>query len=761
MSYNQSKINQIGHLVNVLVKKFIDDDKSNLQITKYILRIIGSNVSSLIQDEYTLILAIKNFCMNLFIIYLENYLTCLFIKVSKKGSMEESNEFDKLYSNLSNMNSHIKHLDHETTHSNVRFSILLLLYQLRQKEIIEHTSLPSIFLHSKEDMRTNQLFEGLQNLETPALNKQINSSSTSQLSLEDKLIKDLLFVIQGIDGEHIKYNREKEQYEIEGLELKRSDRILIGRICELGWVFNRIKSYLSSQFNESDQAGLIEQSFKESISSEIKNYYKMVVLLETKLKEYNNSSHRLTLKKFLIWTVEPLKRLKWIAAMLEHSDFPNTKNLNVVVRFHHLSQIKRHGDPKMRLLTSIIEENSALPLISMIKSWIFQGELVDPYSEFFIIEQKSSNEHWERRFLIDGRKLPSHIPLEFARSALEVGKTIVYLKEYLHDYDWIIGVSNSVYKMNKESLETISQLKLPIEQLNTKLNHRLLHLLLDKYEFITHCEAQKRYIYLEQSDFVNAFIKHSSKNLDRLPDKLYAHNIVSSIDMAIKSSSGSSWPIYVQELCDVKLNNIDSAKNGWDAIELTYKMIPELKVIFDYKDNLTIQGSIFKFQWKIKKSLYLLSKVWKYLNKYKGNKTSHINTHHFQILLNSLYSNISNIEYHIIFDVIETSWSSFIKDVSSSTSLRNVIFAYRKYILRIYESISRKYDIPDQKQISLMDISITYANLIEDFENIVKKYVNEDYLGDNDVISIKERNVLIQHEYSQLYNEIMKRMNDS
>lgn len=65
MSFNQDKINQIGQLALLLVKKFIDHNNNNkqLQITKYILRIIGSNVSSLMQDEYTLILAIKNFCM--------------------------------------------------------------------------------------------------------------------------------------------------------------------------------------------------------------------------------------------------------------------------------------------------------------------------------------------------------------------------------------------------------------------------------------------------------------------------------------------------------------------------------------------------------------------------------------------------------------------------------------------------------------------------------------------------------------------------
>lgn len=80
---------------------------------------------------------------------------------------------------------------------------------------------------------------------------------------ERKLLRDLLFVLQGIAGKHIKFDSRSENYVIDpSLQLNRTVQDAVLCICELGWLYGRVSAYLKSALSPTATTkGLVVQAF--------------------------------------------------------------------------------------------------------------------------------------------------------------------------------------------------------------------------------------------------------------------------------------------------------------------------------------------------------------------------------------------------------------------------------------------------------------------------------------------------------------------
>jgi gamma-tubulin complex component 3 len=57
-------------------------------------------------------------------------------------------------------------------------------------------------------------------------------------------VRDLLFVLQGIDGTNIKYSNLEDAYIVApNVVLTPSTRKLIYELCELGWLFKKVNDW--------------------------------------------------------------------------------------------------------------------------------------------------------------------------------------------------------------------------------------------------------------------------------------------------------------------------------------------------------------------------------------------------------------------------------------------------------------------------------------------------------------------------------------
>ncbi|XP_054384693.1 gamma-tubulin complex component 3 isoform X1 [Pongo abelii] len=98
---------------------------------------------------------------------------------------------------------------------------------------------------------------------------------------EAALVRDILYVFQGIDGKNIKMNNTENCYKVEGkANLSRSLRDTAVRLSELGWLHNKIRRY-TDQRSLDRSFGLVGQSFCAALHQELREYYRLLSVLHS------------------------------------------------------------------------------------------------------------------------------------------------------------------------------------------------------------------------------------------------------------------------------------------------------------------------------------------------------------------------------------------------------------------------------------------------------------------------------------------------
>uniref|UniRef100_A0A8P4KGG8 Tubulin gamma complex component 3 n=1 Tax=Dicentrarchus labrax TaxID=13489 RepID=A0A8P4KGG8_DICLA len=140
---------------------------------------------------------------------------------------------------------------------------------------------------------------------------------------EAALVRDILYVFQGIDGKFIKMSAQDNCYKIDSkVVLCKSLRDTSSRLAELGWLHNKVRKYTDAR--SLDRAfGLVGQSFCASLHQELKEYYRLLSVLHSQLQVEDEqgvnvcTESSLTLRRLLVWMYDPKVRLKTLAALVD------------------------------------------------------------------------------------------------------------------------------------------------------------------------------------------------------------------------------------------------------------------------------------------------------------------------------------------------------------------------------------------------------------------------------------------------------------
>ena len=148
-----------------------------------------------------------------------------------------------------------------------------------------------------------------------------NADGTLYEVTERLLLRDVLYVFQGIEGKIIQYDSTSDSYKINkdiGVPLPVRD--LIGKLAELGWLFRRVQKFLSARTGDK-ALGLVGQSFCAAIQKELTEYYRLVAVLEGQENQedagISNNGAGLSLRRLMIWTYDPLLRMKALATLVD------------------------------------------------------------------------------------------------------------------------------------------------------------------------------------------------------------------------------------------------------------------------------------------------------------------------------------------------------------------------------------------------------------------------------------------------------------
>jgi gamma-tubulin complex component 3 len=130
---------------------------------------------------------------------------------------------------------------------------------------------------------------------------------------ENYILRELIYALQGIDGKLFQKDTRDPLSLVIKVEMEQSVKSYCLRFLELGWLYLRLRKFLST-YNNNPSAGLILQAYCAYVSTELKEYHRLLAVLEAQLgdKEEGAACSDLTLRRLLVWLYQPLERLKFL-----------------------------------------------------------------------------------------------------------------------------------------------------------------------------------------------------------------------------------------------------------------------------------------------------------------------------------------------------------------------------------------------------------------------------------------------------------------
>nr|XP_020447782.1 gamma-tubulin complex component 3 [Monopterus albus] len=508
---------------------------------------------------------------------------------------------------------------------------------------------------------------------------------------EAALVRDILYVFQGIDGKFIKMSAQDSSYKIDSkVVLCKSLRDTSSRLAELGWLHNKVRKYTDAR--SLDRAfGLVGQSFCASLHQELKEYYRLLSVLHSQLQVEDEqgvtvcTDSSLTLRRLLVWMYDPKVRLKTLAALVDFCQGRKGGELASAVHAYG-----KTGDPQMRALVQHILSLVSHPILNFLYRWIYDGELEDTYHEFFVASDPNvkTDRLWHDKYSLRKSMIPSFITMDQARKVLLIGKSINFLHQVCHDRTppgKITPASKSA-DTPKDAAELLSDLEgafqEKIDAAYFDTSKYLLDVLNCNYLLLEHLQAMRRYVLLGQGDFIRHLMDLLKPELARPATTLYQHNLTGILETAVRATNAQFDNAEILKRLDVRLLEVSPGDTGWDVFSLDYHVDGPIATVFT-RECMGHYLRVFNFLWRAKRMEYTLTDIWKgqMCNAKLLKNMPELSgvLHQCHILASEMVHFIHQMQYYITFEVLECSWDELWNKVQQAQDLDHIIAAHEVF----------------------------------------------------------------------------------
>uniref|UniRef100_A0A2K5N8S6 Tubulin gamma complex component 3 n=1 Tax=Cercocebus atys TaxID=9531 RepID=A0A2K5N8S6_CERAT len=499
---------------------------------------------------------------------------------------------------------------------------------------------------------------------------------------EAALVRDILYVFQGIDGKNIKMNNTENCYKVEGkANLSRSLRDTAVRLSELGWLHNKIRRY-TDQRSLDRSFGLVGQSFCAALHQELREYYRLLSVLHSQLQLEDDQGvnlgleSSLTLRRLLVWTYDPKIRLKTLAALVDHCQGRKGGELASAVHAY-----TKTGDPYMRSLVQHILSLVSHPVLSFLYRWIYDGELEDTYHEFFVASDPTvkTDRLWHDKYTLRKSMIPSFITMDQSRKVLLIGKSINFLHQVCHDQTpttKMIAVTKSAESPQDAAdlftdLENAFQGKIDAAYFET--SKYLLDVLNKKYSLLDHMQAMRRYLLLGQGDFIRHLMDLLKPELVRPATTLYQHNLTGILETAVRATNAQFDSPEILRRLDVRLLEV-----------LRLCMLGTLPW-HQGPTGLGCSSECFPCYFRAKRGWNTVLSAHIRQGAHSGRCNSSLAEfsgvlHQCHVLASEMVHFIHQMQYYITFEVLECSWDELWNKVQQAQDLDHIIAAHEVFL---------------------------------------------------------------------------------
>ncbi|CAJ1461509.1 unnamed protein product, partial [Effrenium voratum] len=502
--------------------------------------------------------------------------------------------------------------------------------------------------------------------------------STEAIGPEAKLVRDLLFALQGVTSATSK----GESFEIDTV-LSRPAWLLCQRVLEIARLHLRLSAAAK------DTGGLLHQALCEALRGQLQDYYEVLALL---------SAEGLSLRSLWARLQAPKSRLLFLSQLCEGArGLFGGALASLVYAFSHSGDTAVR-DSAHRILRSVVK-----PLLAMIRVWMTEGELQDPFGEFFVVADASVplEDLWNRMYSLELEMVPSFMTLELARKILLTGKSVNFIRLCCPGLTWIpsSGMARWEFGGSDEDLAG------PVERAALETNERLVKLLMDHYCLGEHALALRRFLLLGQGDFIESLMDAAQEELNADAKKVHRHQLMAVLDMALRQSNAQFCAADVLARLGVKLLSPSAGERGWDIFLLDYSINSPLHVVFT-PAAMQKYDRAFAFLWKLRRVSHALAASWNQQMALQRHlacglrmslrglrspaspelwlemRTTLLRT---ALLRHEIAHLAQNIQSYVMFEVLDTSWAKLQVGWRACTDLDQVILQHERYLAGLEE----------------------------------------------------------------------------
>ncbi|KAK1312967.1 hypothetical protein QJS10_CPA06g02256 [Acorus calamus] len=526
--------------------------------------------------------------------------------------------------------------------------------------------------------------------------RDFEDSARQEAELERLLVRDVLHACQGIDGRLIKFDAALDGYAlVDPSKFPRDRRIMVFKLCELGWLFRKVRHYVSSIAGFPDAIGTVGQAFRGALNGELSDYYKLLTVLDAQSRspippsEGSDGGDYLSLRRLAVWLAEPTVRMRLMAALVDCCGAMKGGAMAGAIHAH-----ASRGDPLVIDFMSRLLRVSCSPLYEAVRAWVLEGELRDPFGEFFVVSTASAGSLlWREGYRLQPSMLPPFIPRDLAHRILRTGKSINFLRACCDDQDGYTVTASEDVSIGYGETAALEKL---VSEASERIDRRVLDVMYGRYQFKDHCLAIKRYLLLGQGDFVQYLMDVVGPRLSEPAGKISSFELSGLLETAVRASNAQYDDRDMLDRLKVKMMKHDEGDRGWDVFSLEYDACAPLDTVFS-ASAMERYLKVFNFLWKLRRVEHSLTAVWKTM------KPNRIVSHQFtkqdgdlrtrftsvsrrcQVLWDEMNHFVTNLQYYIMFEVLEVSWSRFLDEMETAKDLDDLLSAHDKYLDSIVE----------------------------------------------------------------------------
>ncbi|KAL2794294.1 Spc98 family-domain-containing protein [Aspergillus keveii] len=525
--------------------------------------------------------------------------------------------------------------------------------------------------------------------ETGAEEHETGNNQELARPIESSLLRDLPFNLQGLSSSDLQFMSASTLKLPPGLPLPMVS--LLNTLAEPCLLYRGLSTFVGGS-----GGGLISQSLRAALANELRSYLGLVATLEGEIRRAlaapggpNGLKSAVTLKRCVVWTRDATMALRLMSLIVEEAQ--SKKGGQLISLIHGFST--SHGDPFVCNFAEKLLAHVTRPFYEMLRLWIYDGELSDPYKEFFVVEpelrpstdpRRLATSVWEDKYTLEDVMVPSIITQDFAKKVFLIGKSLNFIRYGCGDSGWVEAYSKESSKElrygDTASLET------SIDEAYKATMARLIHLMDDKFRLFDHLHALKKYLLLGQGDFIALLMESLASNLDRPANSQYRHTLTAQLEHAIRASNAQYDSPDVLRRLDARMLELSHGEIGWDCFTLEYKIDAPVDVVITPWGS-TQYLKVFNFLWRVKRVEFSLGSIWRRCmtgaRGVLGSVDDKVGADwkRARCVIAEMIHFVSQLQYYILFEVIESSWDQLQASISKpGCTLDDLIEAHTKYL---------------------------------------------------------------------------------